>query len=110
MHQVAQICMPVEVLLDVFAVYCRLNLRSCRAFKEKPAAPAAAISLRPDATGAASGLLGALQIGLGALMSIICGVLVADGQAPVPFAVAVALCAVISMVFALACPRGTQHR
>ena len=67
-----------------------------------PSATAGAISIRPDAAGAASGLLGASQIGLGAILSVLCGAVVMNGQNPIGFAAVIAACGIISLVISLA--------
>ncbi len=52
-----------------------------------PNAMAAAVSINPQAAGAASGLLGAIQMGFGAAMSVIAAILVGVTGEPVPLAV-----------------------
>ena len=73
-----------------------------------PNATAGAISVRPDAAGAASGLLGSIQIGLGALASIVAGILVtgADGIARYCLLlVAVGIAGAVFAVFAMVSER-----
>jgi DHA1 family bicyclomycin/chloramphenicol resistance-like MFS transporter len=63
-----------------------------------PNVMAAAISIRPEAAGAASGLLGAVQIGLGALISIVAGVLVGATGDPVPLALFLLACGIAAIL------------
>ncbi|HWT29944.1 MAG TPA: multidrug effflux MFS transporter, partial [Propylenella sp.] len=49
-----------------------------------PSAISGAVSVRPDIAGAASGLSGAAQIGTGAVLSAIAGMLLAGGTTPMP--------------------------
>jgi DHA1 family bicyclomycin/chloramphenicol resistance-like MFS transporter len=65
-----------------------------------PNATAAAVSIRPDAAGAAAGLLGALQIGLGAAASVAAGIFVSgDGGVGIYMALLIA-CGLGGLVFA----------
>lgn len=48
-----------------------------------PNVVAAAVSLRPEAAGAASGLLGALQIGMGAIGSVVAAIIVGEQGSPI---------------------------
>jgi DHA1 family bicyclomycin/chloramphenicol resistance-like MFS transporter len=70
-----------------------------------PNASAAAIGLKPDAAGAASGLLGATQIGIGAAASIIAGYIAGKDGLPIPLCLFLVACAVIAIGFTLAATR-----
>jgi MFS transporter, DHA1 family, multidrug resistance protein len=72
-----------------------------------PSAIAAAVSVKPEAAGAASGLMGALQTAFGAVLSSVCGFVVADGTAPVAFAAVIFAIGLISVALALISPRVT---
>jgi MFS transporter, DHA1 family, multidrug resistance protein len=69
-----------------------------------PNATAAAVSVRPEAAGAASGLMGALQTAFGAILSSICGIVVAGGAAPVAFAAVIFGVGIISVIIAVLKP------
>ncbi len=69
-----------------------------------PSTTAAAISVRPEAAGAASGLIGALQTAFGAVLSSVCGIVVAGGAAPVAFAGVIFGVGIISVVLAMIRP------
>lgn len=56
---------------------------------------AAGVSLRPEAAGAASGLLGALQIGMGAIGSVVAGVVVGEQGSPILLCIQMAVLATI---------------
>jgi MFS transporter, DHA1 family, multidrug resistance protein len=73
-----------------------------------PNATAAAVSVRPEAAGAASGLMGALQTAFGAILSSICGIVVDGGAAPVAFAAVIFGVGIISVVLASLKPRVLQ--
>lgn len=73
-----------------------------------PSTTAAAISVRPQAAGAASGLIGALQTGFGAVLSSVCGTVVAGGTAPIAFAAVIFAVGIISVVLALLGPRSLK--
>ena len=66
-----------------------------------PSATAAAVSVRPEAAGAASGLIGALQTAFGAILSSVCGMVVAGGTAPVAFAAVIFGVGIISVLIAV---------
>jgi len=66
-----------------------------------PNATAAVISLKPEASGAASGLQGALQIGLGAIASIIGAYAAGGGESPVGLAATLTVMALFALVVAL---------
>lgn len=70
-----------------------------------PNVNAAAISLRPDAAGAASGLLGALQIGLGALGSVLAGIAVGNAGSPIALGVIMLAFGVSGFIAAMAANR-----
>ena len=70
-----------------------------------PSATAAAVSVRPEAAGAASGLMGALQTAFGAILSSVCGLVVAGGTEPVAFAAVIFGVGIISVLFALLRPK-----
>ena len=73
-----------------------------------PSTTAAAVSVRPEAAGAASGLIGALQTGIGAILSSLCGVVVAGGKAPIVFAAVIFGVGIISVILATLKPRALQ--
>ena len=66
-----------------------------------PSNIAAAISIRPDAAGASSGLLGTLQTLAGAAAAVATAWIVGDGTRAVPFALAIAAFAFGAFAFAL---------
>lgn len=66
-----------------------------------PNATAGAISVRPDAAGAASGLLGSIQIGIGALASIVAGILVTGANGIANYCLLLTLLGVAGAFFAL---------
>jgi DHA1 family bicyclomycin/chloramphenicol resistance-like MFS transporter len=70
-----------------------------------PSAVSGAVSVRPDIAGAASGLSGAAQIGMGALLSAIGGMLLAGGSSPMPMFVLMIVAAGLALVVALAIAR-----
>jgi MFS transporter, DHA1 family, multidrug resistance protein len=73
-----------------------------------PNATAAAVSVRPEAAGAASGLMGALQTAFGAILSSICGIVVAGGTEPIAFAAVIFGVGIVSVVLASLKPRALQ--
>ena len=75
-----------------------------------PSATSGAISVDPAASGVASGLLGSIQIGLGAGISVLCAWLVGDGHMIMPFALAMAAFAAASLVFCLAVGALTRRK
>jgi MFS transporter, DHA1 family, multidrug resistance protein len=70
-----------------------------------PNTTAAAISVRPDAAGAASGMIGSAQTAIGAALSASAGAVVAGGTAPMALAWLIAGASIIACAFAFACPR-----
>ena len=70
----------------------------------QPSAIAAAVSVRPGLAGTASGLVGALQMGLGALMTVAAGATETGGGAATVFCML--LCALGTQVFLRGVPRG----
>lgn len=60
-----------------------------------PNVVAAAVSLRPEAAGAASGLLGALQIAMGAIGSVVAAIIVGEQGSPILLCLQMVLLAVI---------------
>jgi MFS transporter, DHA1 family, multidrug resistance protein len=70
-----------------------------------PSTTAAAVSVKPEAAGAASGLIGALQTAFGAILSSVCGVVVAGGTAPVAFAAVIFGVGIVSVVLAMLPPK-----
>ncbi|GAB4348932.1 MAG: multidrug effflux MFS transporter [Oricola sp.] len=70
-----------------------------------PNARAAGIGLKPDAAGAASGLLGATQIGIGAVASIVAGFIAGDEGLPIPLCLFLSACTLAAIGFALAAVR-----
>ncbi|MFZ2099919.1 MAG: multidrug effflux MFS transporter [Oricola sp.] len=75
-----------------------------------PNATAAAVSLKADAAGAASGLLGATQIGIGALASIVAGLIAGKEGLPIPLCLFLAVCGLIAVVITLAAVRMGRPR
>lgn len=73
-----------------------------------PNTTAAAVSVKPQAAGAASGLIGALQTGFGAVLSSICGIAVAGGTAPIAFAAVIFGVGLLSVLLALQRPKGSN--
>ena len=65
-----------------------------------PSNVAAGVSVRPDAAGAASGLLGTLQTLSGAAASVVAALVVGDGLRAVPFALTLLLFAVLALASA----------
>jgi hypothetical protein len=55
--------------------------------------------------GAASGLIGALQTAFGAILSSVCGVVVAGGTAPIAFAGVIFGVGIVSVVLAMLPPK-----
>ncbi|MAS04737.1 MAG: Bcr/CflA family drug resistance efflux transporter [Ahrensia sp.] len=74
-----------------------------------PNATAAAISLKPDSAGATSGLLGAIQIGIGAVASVIAGIIVGTEGLPIPLCAFIALGCFIAIVFTMAAVRASRR-
>ena len=70
-----------------------------------PNASAAAIGLKPEAAGAASGLLGAIQIGIGAGASIIAGYIAGKEGLPIPLCMFLAACLVVAVALTLSAIR-----
>lgn len=66
-----------------------------------PNATAGAVSVRPDAAGAAAGLMGSIQIGIGAISSVIGGILVADGSKIVIFGIFITIVALAGLLVAV---------
>ncbi|MCR9122831.1 MAG: multidrug effflux MFS transporter [Phyllobacteriaceae bacterium] len=66
-----------------------------------PNATAAVISLKPEASGAASGLLGAMQIGGGAIASVIGAYAAGGGHSPVGLTATLSIMALAALVVAL---------
>jgi MFS transporter, DHA1 family, multidrug resistance protein len=71
---------------------------------------AAAISVRPEAAGAASGVMGSAQTAIGAALSAIAGTVVAGGTAPMALALLFAVASALACVLAYACPRVSPSR
>jgi len=74
-----------------------------------PNAATAAISLKPDAAGAASGLLGATQIGIGAVASIIAGIVVGKEGLPIPLSAFIAVTSFVAIIFTMIALRKTRR-
>jgi MFS transporter, DHA1 family, multidrug resistance protein len=72
-----------------------------------PSATAAAVSVQPEAAGAASGLMGALQTAFGAILSSLCGFIVAGGTAPIAFAAVIFIVGLVSVGLAVLKPRSS---
>jgi len=70
-----------------------------------PNVTAAAISLKPDAAGAASGLLGAIQMGVGACASIAAGIIAGEEGLPIPLCLFLSACALIAIILTLGAVR-----
>ena len=70
-----------------------------------PSNVAGAISIRPDASGAASGLLGTMQTMTGAVASVIAAWAVGDGTQALPFAFVLVLAGGLGLAFAIGCAR-----
>ena len=66
-----------------------------------PSNVAAAISIRPDAAGAASGLLGTLQTATGAFAAFVSAALVGDGSRVLWFAAWIMASAALGVAFAI---------
>jgi DHA1 family bicyclomycin/chloramphenicol resistance-like MFS transporter len=67
-----------------------------------PSANAAIVSVRPQLAGAASGLGGALQIGGGAVLSILAGVVLGPQTGPMPLILLMLGSGILSVVATLA--------
>ena len=70
-----------------------------------PNATAGAVSVKPDAAGAASGLMGSLQVGTGAIASVICSLAAGDGTHVVTFGLWLAGLGLAGLAIALAAVR-----
>lgn len=66
-----------------------------------PSTTAGAISVRPEIAGAAAGLLGALQIGSGAVLAALTGVLLAGQASAVPMILIMSLAAVLALLLSV---------
>jgi DHA1 family bicyclomycin/chloramphenicol resistance-like MFS transporter len=66
-----------------------------------PSAISGAISVRPDIAGAASGLSGAAQIGVGAVLSAVGGVIIAGEESPMPIFAIMVVAALIAALVAV---------
>jgi DHA1 family bicyclomycin/chloramphenicol resistance-like MFS transporter len=67
-----------------------------------PSAISGAVSVRPEIAGAASGLSGAAQIGMGAILSAIGGMLLAGGSSPMPMFLLMIAAAGLALLVAFA--------
>lgn len=65
-----------------------------------PNAAAGAVSVRPEAAGAAAGLIGSFQIGMGAISSVIGGIIVADGSKVMVFSAFITMIAIAGLLVA----------
>lgn len=74
-----------------------------------PNAMAAAISLKPDAAGASSGLLGTIQIGVGAIASIVAGVIAGGAGLPIPLSLFLVACGVVAISLSLVSRRMSRR-
>lgn len=63
-----------------------------------PNAIAGAVSVKPDAAGAASGIAGFLQMGFGAVAAQLTGYLLTSAATPLPLAIMLTVCALLSLV------------
>ncbi|MCB1420306.1 MAG: multidrug effflux MFS transporter [Notoacmeibacter sp.] len=70
-----------------------------------PNATAGAVSVKPDAAGAASGLMGSLQVATGAVASVICSIAAGDGTHVVTFGFWLAGFGIAAALVALAAVR-----
>jgi DHA1 family bicyclomycin/chloramphenicol resistance-like MFS transporter len=61
--------------------------------------------VRPEAAGAASGVIGSAQTAIGAVLSASAGAVVAGGTAPMALALLIAGASAIAFLLAHACPR-----
>lgn len=91
--------------VSTFAVFAPMLLVGMGNGMLLPNTTAAAISVRPDAAGAASGLIGSAQTGIGAALSIIAGIAVAGGTGAMAFGGVVFAAGLLSTFLAFACPR-----
>lgn len=66
-----------------------------------PNAISAAVSIRPSAAGAASGLMGSMQIGLGASASVICSIAAGNGDDFTAFGIALSAISIVALLVAL---------
>lgn len=66
-----------------------------------PSTTAGAISVRPDIAGAAAGLLGAMQIGSGAVLAALTGVLLAHSAGAVPMILVMSLAAALALLLSV---------
>jgi DHA1 family bicyclomycin/chloramphenicol resistance-like MFS transporter len=67
-----------------------------------PSAISGAVSVRPEIAGAAAGLSGAVQIGMGAALSAAAGAVLAGGTSPMPLFLLMTGAAVAALFVALA--------
>ncbi|MBA3520258.1 MAG: multidrug effflux MFS transporter [Rhizobiales bacterium] len=75
-----------------------------------PSAVSGAVSVRPEIAGAASGLSGAAQIGMGAILSAVGGAALAASSSALPMFVIMTVAAVLALFVALAIGRRNQPR
>jgi len=94
---------------EAWALFVPLSLVGIGNGMTLPNVMAAAISLRPEAAGAASGLLGALQIGLGAIGSVIAGLLTGDAGSPIALTLFMCGLALGALCVSLAANGRTMH-
>ena len=66
-----------------------------------PSAIAGAISVRPEITGAASGLSGSMQTGFGALVAALAGAVLAGGASATPLFVIIALASIMTLLLSV---------
>lgn len=74
-----------------------------------PNATAAAVSVKPDSAGAASGLMGSLQVGSGALASVLCGIMAGNGSGVVAFGAMLAAFGLVAFLVAYRAWRFARH-
>ncbi|MCA0257850.1 MAG: multidrug effflux MFS transporter [Proteobacteria bacterium] len=70
-----------------------------------PSANAGMVSVRPDLAGSASGLGGALTLGLGAILSVIAASIMTEETGAMPLLIVMFTCALIAMVSIATLPR-----
>jgi DHA1 family bicyclomycin/chloramphenicol resistance-like MFS transporter len=74
-----------------------------------PSANAGIVSVRPKLAGAASGLGGFLQVGGGAAMSALAGLVLTPQSGPLPLILLMLLCATLSVVATLLVIRASER-
>lgn len=101
---VAIVAMTVVFLLDVFhplSLFGPMFFVALGNGMLIPSASAGAVSVRPDLSGAASGITGTLQVGTGALIGAVIGSLLNSTNQVEVFTIPLCLCAAISLALTL---------